>query len=136
MTLAAAYKIAEEKNINIFSADCPNSRSISLQLAKDEYCIGIDKNIKNTAAELTYTLHELGHCETGAFYNRYSQLDIIGKHERRADTWAAFQAMPPEEIKKAFRDGCTEAWQLSERFGLTEEFVVRAIQIYKEKGLL
>ena len=134
MTLINAYTIAEKDNIDIISFDCPESKSLSLEIGKGRYCIGIDKNIKNTAKEITYVMHELGHCKTGSFYNRYSKLDVIGKHERRADTWAALGLMPPEDLRKAFQDGDTEAWQLAERFNITQEFVERAIKIYREKG--
>jgi len=44
--------------------------------------------------ELYQLAHELGHCECGAFYNRYSPFDLVGKHERRADCWA--KKTPPE----------------------------------------
>ena len=39
----------------------------------------------HTLSDVFTLAHELGHCEYGGFYNRYSQFDIRAKAERRAD---------------------------------------------------
>lgn len=80
--------------------------------------------------------HELGHCITGSFYCVYAAADIRARHEYRADKWAAHYLLPPDKLQEAVDDGCTEPWQLAERFGVTEEFVRRAVYIYQCEGLI
>ena len=82
------------------------------------------------AERFTALLHETGHCETGAFYNIHSPFDIIGKQEYRANKWAAEHALPKAALEQAAAEGYTEAWQLAEYFGVTEDFVRFAYMQY------
>lgn len=137
--LTKLYNIADKNDILIVDLRIHNDTVGAMSQCYDNknYIIGIDEKKIDGQADLKVKLaHELGHCKTGSFYNRYSKLDVIGKHERRADTWAANKLIPVSKIKKAFQEGDTEAWQLAERFEVTQQFVERAIQIYKDKGLL
>ena len=36
-----------------------------------------------------------------------------------------------EELERAVKEGCTEVWELAERFGLTEDFIRRAAYVYR-----
>ena len=49
--------------------------------------------------------HELGHCETGSFYNRYAKLDVRQQHENRADKWAIRRLVPMAESCASPADG-------------------------------
>ena len=42
--------------------------------------------------------HELGHCEYGGFYSRYTAVDTIQRHEKKADKWAFLHLLPPSFI--------------------------------------
>ncbi|MBD5384434.1 MAG: hypothetical protein HDR72_05490 [Ruminococcaceae bacterium] len=42
--------------------------------------------------------------------------------------------MPYNELINACQQGNTEAWQLAEYFGVTEDFVLRAFEIYRNMG--
>ncbi len=75
--------------------------------------------------------HELGHCEYGGFYNRYSRYDIRAKAERRADKWAFAKLVPYGQLVQAVRHGVTEVWDLAELFDVSCEFMQRAIAYYK-----
>ena len=75
--------------------------------------------------------HELGHCEYGGFYNRYSKYDIRAKAERRADKWAFARLVPYGRLMQAVRHGVTEVWDLAELFDVSCEFMQRAIAYYK-----
>lgn len=75
--------------------------------------------------------HELGHCEYGGFYNRYSKHDVRIKAERRADKWAFTKLVPHGQLMQAVRHGITEVWELSEFFDVSCEFMQRAIAYYK-----
>ncbi len=92
--------------------------------------------IETVAEEKVHLAHELGHCETGSFYNIYSSLDIREKQERRADGWAVLKLMPFCDFKNALSLGFTEIWELAEYFEVTEEFVLKAIKYYREKNFL
>lgn len=95
-------------------------------IAIDPFCI------KSFADERVKLAHELGHCETGSFYNRYSPFDIVARHERRADKWAIKKLVPKDELDVAVSSGCIEPWDLAERFGVTETFMRKAICMYQQ----
>lgn len=115
---------AAEHNITVIQMHLKNDVSLSMPTDDETHCyIGI--NMKGLPENLTYTalLHETGHCETGSFYNQYSRFDITAKQEYRANKWAAEHALPKEALEQAAAEGYTEAWQLAEYFGVTEDFV-------------
>ena len=74
--------------------------------------------------------HELGHCVTGSFYNRYAALDVRRRHENRADKWAVKKLLTAEALDEAVAEGYTEMWELAERFGVTQEFMEKAVCWY------
>lgn len=92
--------------------------------------------IETTAQERVHLAHELGHCETGSFYNVYSTLDIREKQEEKADRWAVSRLVPAEEFVKALNTGMVEVWELAEYFEVTEDFIRKAAEIYKIKNIL
>lgn len=92
--------------------------------------------IETTAQERVHLAHELGHCETGSFYNVYSSLDIREKQEQRADRWAVSHLVPVEEFMSALSEGVVEVWELAEFFDVTEDFIRKAAEIYKIKNVL
>ena len=53
------------------------------------------------------------------------------RHEYRADKWAVHALLPRQELERAVKEGCTEVWELAERFGLTEDFIRRAAYVYR-----
>ena len=90
--------------------------------------IGLDPfKFESTADEMVKGLHELGHCDTGSFYNPYAARDLRQKHENRADKRAIQLHISADDLDSAVADGCTEIWQLADRFGVTEEFMKKAI---------
>ena len=87
------------------------------------------------ADELVRLGHELGHCETGSFYNRWAVMDIRQKHENRADKWAIKKLVPKDELDAAIADGRIELWELAELFGVTESFMLKALCWYQNGNL-
>lgn len=127
---------AEQAGISVYYGKIPLCESMSLCRGGKCY-IAIDPfSIKSMADGLVKVGHELGHCMTGSFYNRYSQCDVRGRHEYRADKWAAHKLIDPDELRQVVEEGYTEAWELAERLSVTEEFVRRALYIYQCEGLL
>ena len=130
MNLTTLYDIASQDNIPVFSLDMNACESISLLESGNCY-IAIDPfKIKSVSDEKVKLAHELGHCETGAFYNKYAVCDIRAKHENRADKWAIKKLIPKDELKKAC-SFCNNRWELSEHFGVTEDFMQKALDFYQ-----
>ena len=85
------------------------------------YFIGLKEG---TERDRTVALaHELGHIETNAFYNPLCPCQSVGQCEAKARKWALKKLLPEQELIKAIREGCTETWQLAERFNVTEDFI-------------
>ena len=105
--------------------------SLSAELPDGSMCIAIDPWKMDTVEKETVALgHELGHCFTGAFYNRYAARDVMQKHENRADKWAIRKLVPARRLDRAIADGHTELWDLADYFGVTEEFIRKAVCLY------
>lgn len=69
-SLNELYAIAKEKGITVLSADCPECGAISMRSPSGKCYIGMDYSvIENEQQERQYLAHEIGHCESGAFYN-------------------------------------------------------------------
>ena len=126
------YQIAEQSNIGVFNFPMPETQSMSAVLPDGYMAIGIDdKAMTTTAEERVHLAHEIGHCKTGSFYNKFSKLDVREKHERRANIYAVQYLMPLDEIMDAYRNGCREIWDMAEHFGVTEDFAKFALIYYK-----
>ena len=123
------YGIAERRGHVVVCESLTETPSFSLQTNKRCY-IAIDQRL-NVQQEREALAHELGHCEYGGFYNRYSKYDIRAKAERRADKWAFTRLVPYGRLMQAVRHGVTEVWDLAELFDVSCEFMQRAIAYYK-----
>ena len=123
------YGIAERRGHVVVCESLTETPSFSLQTNKRCY-IAIDQRL-NVQQEREALAHELGHCEYGGFYNRYSKYDIRAKAERRADKWAFARLVPYGRLMQAVRHGVTDVWELAELFDVSCEFIHRAIAYYK-----
>ena len=106
------------------------------------FCVPVDgtcaiainpEKLETNAEKKAALFHELGHCETGSFYNQYSPYDIRERHERRAQKWAIRRLIPEDELNAAVHNGCSEVWQLAEYFGVPIDFMQDAIELYKNE---
>lgn len=79
--------------------------------------------------------HELGHCETGSFYNQYAALDVRQRHENRADKWAIWHLVPEDALDQAVADGYTDLPSLAEHFCVTVPFMRKAVCWYTHGNL-
>ena len=127
-TLQEIYRIAEQENIAIDRFALFKRDALSI-MDEDGTCyIAIDPSkLRSETDERSKLAHELGHCVTGAFYNKYSNYDCRQKHENTADKWAVLQLIPVEELDQAVADGHTEIWDLADHFGVTEDFIRKAV---------
>ena len=93
-------------------------------------------NFDGAFGDIVTLAHELGHCETGAFYNRYAARDIRQKYENRANKWAYKKLVPQDELAEACLQGYREPWELAEYFGVTEDFLRGALKYYQERDYI
>ena len=131
MTITELYDIAEQDGIDVYSFQMNECESMSL-LQNGDCFIAIDPfKLHSETDEKIKLAHELGHCETGAFYNEYAACDIREKHERRANIWAIKKLVPKDKLIKAIQSGFGEnRWELSEYFGVTEDLMQFALYYY------
>ena len=128
MDIPHLYALAQQENIQVLSFPLPENGSMSLPLENGTCVIGMDAAVRDGGAqERVHLVHEMGHCVTGSFYNIHAALDCRQKHENRADKWAVNLLIPVEALDEAVAMGCTEVWQLAEHFGVTEDFIRKAV---------
>lgn len=131
MKVLDLYVLAEQQNIEVIETALPENGSLSIMDDNGNCYIGIDESVMDgDALELVHMGHELGHCLTGSFYNRYTRFDVRQRHENRADKWAIRQIVPVSDLDEAVADGCCEIWELAELFGVTEQFMKKAVCLY------
>ena len=133
--LSDLYALAEADSIKVDCFSLDNCQSISIQDSNGNCYIGIDPmKLESSKEEKVKLAHELGHCVTGAFYNRYSSCDIRGKHEQTANRWAVKKLVPKTELVRLLKKGLAR-WELAEHFEVTEDFINLAIRMYFEYGI-
>lgn len=136
MTLSALYDLATQLNIEVVDYPMSINGSMSVMSDSGNCYIGLDQSIQDGGIqERVHLLHELGHCATGSFYNRHAAVDSRQRHEYRADKWAIQKLISVDALDAAIAEGCTEVWELAERFGVTEDFVRKAVCYYVHGNL-
>lgn len=131
MQTADLYAFARQQNIEVLPYPMPENGSMSVMLDSGKCFVGLDGSVRDgSVQERVHLSHELGHCVTGSFYNIYAAVDCRQRHENRADKWAVTTLIPVSDLDDAVADGCTEVWELAERFQVTEEFVRKAVCWY------
>ena len=132
MRTEALYKVAKNNNITLDVFALPESKSLCGNM-DNRFFIAIDPDVFSRNSEERVSLaHEIGPCRTGSFYNLYSAFDIRQKHENRADKWAINCLIPEKELNKAISRGCHDVCSLAEYFCVTEDFVKKALKLYKK----
>lgn len=131
MGIRELYDLAKGEDIEILVFPLPKTGSMSVMGESGACWVGMDPALRDGGRqERVHLGHELGHCVTGSFYNRYAAVDCRRRHENRADKWAVEKLIPVDDLDDAVAEGCTEVWQLAERFGVTEDFIRKAVCWY------
>ena len=131
MQLRNLYELAKQQNIEVLSFSLPENESMSLMLEDGRCFVGMDASVRDgDVQERVHLGHEMGHCLTGSFYSIHTAIDCRQRHENKADKWAVQQLIPVDALDDAIADGCTEVWELADRFGVTEEFIRKAVCWY------
>jgi Zn-dependent peptidase ImmA (M78 family) len=132
LNVAALYDLADRENIAIDEFPMKHKVSLSLMDNDGNCYIAIDTlQLDSAQSEKIILAHELGHCMTGSFYNKYAACDIRKRHENHADKWSFANLVPEKELREAVSAGFTEPWQLAEYFDVPCDYIVRACHWYK-----
>lgn len=130
-SLEVLYHIAKEQNIMVDHFTLSKREALSVMDWDGNCYIAIDpQRLSSENDERNKLAHELGHCITGSFYNQYSDYDCRQYHENRADKWAILQLITVDDLDEAVAEGCTEFWELAERFDVPEQFMKKAVCYY------
>ena len=131
MEIPILYALAQKQNIPVYRFPLPQTGSMSLMDERGQCFIGMDEGVRDGGVqERVHLGHELGHCLTGSFYSVYTAVDCRQRHENRADKWAIRKLIPVDQLDDAVASGCTELWELAERFGVTESLMRKAVCLY------
>lgn len=131
MDVLRLYDLAEQQNIEVIEYSLPQTGSLSVMSDSGKCYIGIDESVMDgDALERVHLSHELGHCMTGSFYSIHTAVDRRQRHENRADKWAIRELISVDALDDAVAEGCMEIWELAERFGVTEQFMKKAVCYY------
>ena len=135
--LIDVYDTAYLNDIDVVSFQMEQTEALSVMDDEGNCYIALDpRKLKSESDEIVKLAHDLGHCMTGAFYNRYSNLNNIHQKEYRANKWAVHKLIPFKKLQEAFSNGIVERWELAEYFEVTEDFIDAVIKVYQNEGLL
>lgn len=130
-----------DEGVFLFDRQLPfskmDSHALTIKLTgSDTWGIFLDGGELNTTAkEKSALLHESGHYATGTTHEVYSPLDLVAKHEHKADKWAIQRAISADELRSAMLDGCTTIYELANYFDLTEDFMRKVVCWYTHGNL-
>lgn len=112
-------------------APLPGKADAAVVEADGLYGVFYDLNLINSMAkERVAAAHEWAHIITGATYTLGATPAMIQAAERKATRAQIEKLLPFDEMRAAMDAGCTETWELADRFEVTEEFVREAIDYY------
>ena len=136
MEIRSLYEFAKQQNIEVFPFSLPETGSLSHMSDCGSCYIALDDSVRDgDVQERVHLSHELGHCVTGSFYNIHAAVDCRQRHENKANKWAIQALIPVEELDNAIAEGCTEVWELADRFGVTEDFIRKTVCYYVHGNL-
>lgn len=128
--LSAIYNDLELQDIKLFTQDIGFADAATIE---SDGCYGIFLDLSCFDSIPRYKeilAHEIGHCATGCTHKVSSPLDLIEKHEYKANRWAIERYIPFEELQSAMKNGYSDRWQLAEYFDMPEPFIQKALDYY------
>lgn len=128
MTLDELYEIAASRGIEIDDVPMRGLRAASFP----EGWIAVDRRKFSSDTEYKCELaHEIGHCETGSFYNLYTTARVKELNEHHANRFAAELLVPFSELRKAFHRGILFARILARMFDVTLDFINMVLELFE-----
>ena len=136
MDIIDLYNFAKQQNIEVLQYPMRENGSMSIMNDNGSCYIGMDQSVQDgSIQEKVHLAHEIGHCATGSFYSIHTAVDSRQRHENKADKWAVKHLISVEDLDTAVANGCTEIWELAEHFGVTEQFMQKAVCYYVHGNL-
>lgn len=133
--LISMYDCLSKQGVGLYVWDLGQQKAATLEMGGD-YAMAVDfDNIDSLAEETVVVYHEAGHIMTGATHKVASSQDLIERHENKAWKWAVEHLISADELNSAVAAGHTEIWDLAEQFGVTEEFMRKAVCYYTNGNL-
>lgn len=130
MELSQLYSDLRAHQISLYLKEIGFSEAATIEY-RGKYAVFLDPVCFSSLRKMkTVLAHEIGHCATGCTHRISSPLDLIERHEYKANRWAIERCLPYNALQEAMRKGFREPWQLAEYFDLPEEFVHLAIEYY------
>ncbi|MGI5894255.1 MAG: ImmA/IrrE family metallo-endopeptidase [Candidatus Merdivicinus sp.] len=134
--LQQLYEIADAHDIGVYYYDVGEAPAATI--SGDGFCaIALNpKDNRSEKQELEHLSHEMGHIETGILHRADADSLEILRNEYRCAAWVVKYLVPIEELREVVEKGYTEVWELAEYFGVSEECILDAVKIYRNRGLL
>ena len=130
MQLSDLYSELRSQDISLYVKAIGFSRAATIEY-RGKYAVFLDSSCFESLRTMKQVLaHEIGHCATGCTHRVSSPLDLVERHEYKADRWAIERCLPFDELREAMRRGAREPWQLADYFDLPESFIRQAIRYY------
>lgn len=133
MSNEALFDFASSRGHEVVYRNLTENKAITYE--DDRFYIALSKNLSRTE-EKELAAHELGHCEYGGTYCRSSKYSVKAKAEYRANKWAYYQLVSPDEITECVRGGIVTPWELAEHFDVSDEFMYNALGYYQMVGVV
>ena len=134
--LNKVYNLLVDSNIFLENFRLKNQKAAAMKI-DNAFGIFVDYNqIDSLYEEFITVAHEAGHCMTGATHKVSSPMDLVSRHEYRANKWAVHNFLPFENILKAAKAGYESISEMSDFLDLPPEFVHMALDIYRNEGKL
>lgn len=133
MSTEELLSFAESHGHMIYYMNLQEVKAVTLD--DDDSYIALS-NALHGSEEKEIAAHELGHCECGGFYNRYSAYEVKAKVEYRADKWAYRKLVPVRAVRRAMKKGVQTPWELAEVFDVSCEYIGKALEHYRAVGLI
>ena len=130
MTIEQLLEIADNRGIRIYDFKMRELRAMSLSggyIAMDKRKFKSDTEYKCILA------HEIGHCQTGSFYNIHTHVSEKELRERQANRFAAEMLVPLAELRKAMTRGISFNRILARMFDVTLEFINMVLELFEHE---
>ena len=130
MTLDQLYEIAANKGIEIDDFQMRKLKAVSYP----EKWIAIDRRkFKNETEYKCALAHEIGHCETGSFYNVDAHEHDRDLNEYYANRYAAELLLPLAELLRKMHSGTLFSHVLVRTHDVTREFAEMVLELYDQE---
>lgn len=134
--LQSLFDLADAHDIGVYYYDLGSGKAVTVSDGEFSAIALNPVEITSVQEETECLCHELGHLETGTLHRWGADENTILRGEYKCTSWVVHQLVPPDELLAAIRQGCTEVWELAERFSVSESCMLDAIKVYRNKGIL